>query len=146
MRRLLVLLVAAPLGGCALFGLVPMKHANDGLRDPHRVGRPTVDRCAVQPDAYLQQICRRERDDVLVFIRKLMVDDQICLEGNRITDGITSACRVRAFVEDVGLETIKLEIRDSPPGSDFRIMDDYWFHEEALADWDLETAGFELPR
>jgi hypothetical protein len=125
--------------------MVHMEHAGDGLRGPHRFGSPTVDRCAAQDGAQRQAACRRDRDAALAYVRHLMVDDQVCLEGNPLVDGVTVRCRVRAFVEDASPESIKLEIREAAPGASFAAMDDYWYHEAALVDLQLKSAGYALP-
>ncbi|MFN7130446.1 MAG: hypothetical protein ACK4N5_00090 [Myxococcales bacterium] len=113
-----------------------------GCSRVHKVGPPEQDRCARQSTEAMRKNCEELRDQAFAFARKLAVDDQVCLEGNPIGDGVTSRCRVRAFVADVAQKNVKLEIRDAPPDSKYRPMEDYWFHEAAIADMYLVGFGF----
>ena len=137
-----LLLPTLLLAGClAPAALVPMPHNQDGGRQPARV-EAVPDRCAALAEPQREQECGQARVEAIRFVRKLAVEDQICLEGNPLGDRITSRCTVRAFVEDVGPKAIKLEIRETPPGSRFDPMHDYWYHEDALVDLYLESLGF----
>jgi hypothetical protein len=108
------------------------------------VGPPRRDRCGAQPPREAKA-CAELRDRALTFVRRLSVDDQVCLLGNPLMDGVTQRCRVRAFVEDAGPSSVKLEIREASPDTSFVQMDDYWYHEAALADLQLRQSGFRLP-
>lgn len=141
MNRMLPV-AALALGGClAPAALVPMPHNQDGGRQPTRVG-PVPDRCPALAEPKREKECAQARLEGIAFVRRLSVEDQICLDGNPLGDRITSRCKVRAFVEDVGLTNLKLEIRETPPGGRFEPMHDYWFHEDALVDLYLESLGF----
>lgn len=130
--------------GCVGAGLVKMPHVDEGGRYAARVGDPATDRCAAQKDERAKEECRKERDKALAFVRKLSVDDQVCLEGNPMGDRITSRCKVRAFISDAGSGKLKLEIRETYEGSRFKPMQNLWYTERALADAWLESAGYLL--
>lgn len=123
--------------------LVPlMLLASCATMDSTRVAGPQRDRCAHQPEAHHRKSCEELRELAYKFARGLSVDDQVCLEGNPISDGVTSRCRVRASVSDVARGSVKFEIRDAPHDSKYRPMDSYWFHEAAIADMYLEGQGY----
>ena len=140
---LFVLLVCGLTTGCGL-GLVKMVHTDEGGRFATRVGDPEVDRCAAQKDATVRLNCKKERDRAMEFVRKVSVDDQLCLEGTAMENGVTPRCKVRAFVSDAGSGKIKLEIRETYGGSRFEPMQNLWYTEAALADAWLESAGYTL--
>jgi hypothetical protein len=139
----IVALFALVLGGClAPAALVPMPHNQDGGRRPARVG-PISNRCPRLVEPNREKECEQIRFDAINFVRRLAVDDQLCLQGNPLSDGVTGRCKVRAFVEDVGPKSIKLEIRHADPGTGFQPMADHWYHEDALVDLYLDSWGFE---
>ncbi len=107
-----------------------------------RIPPPQQERCARQSEERQRKSCEELRELAYKFARSLAVDDQVCLEGNPISDGVTRRCRVRAFVADVAQQNVKLEIRDAPHDSKYKPMEDYWFHEAALADMYLEGQGY----
>jgi hypothetical protein len=119
-----------------------MPHVDEGNRYADRVGDPATDRCAAQPDARRRKDCVKDRDRALTWVRHLSVDDQLCLEGNPMGDGVTRRCRVRAFVSDVGVNLVKLEVREVPPDSKYRPMQNLWFTEAALGDAYLRSLGY----
>jgi hypothetical protein len=119
-------------------------HAPDGLKDTHVVGAPSVDRCAAQAGATLQEQCRAERDQALRWVHHLSVDDQICIDGLVPLETELRQCSVRGFVQDTAPEQVKVEIREAPPGSPYKDISDYWFNEQALADIQLRAKGYVL--
>ncbi|HEY3447865.1 MAG TPA: hypothetical protein VGK67_16030 [Myxococcales bacterium] len=136
------LLAVAASTGCVAGLKVP--HVDEGGKFASRVGDPAVDRCAAQRDETLKLNCRREREQAMAFVRKVSVDDQICLEGNPMESGVTPRCKVRAFISDAGSGKLKLEIRETHGGSKFKPMQNLWYTEAALADAWLESAGYTL--
>jgi hypothetical protein len=139
MSRILALLALVFAGCTAAAGVTP-KHG-DGLVQPRKVG-PVADRCSSLADKGRAEECEQVRLEAIAQVRKLAVDDQVCLDGNPFSDGVTSRCKVRAFVEDVAPKSVKLEIRHADPGTGFEPMQDYWYHEDALVDLCLESRGF----
>jgi hypothetical protein len=133
-------LMVLALGGCAQ--VIERGKLPDAVQ---HVGSPAVDRCRAQPDRDRRAACEQARDQALAFVEKLAVGDQVCLEGNSLLDGVTHRCKVRASVADASSHSVKLEIRESPPSSKYRQMDDYWFTEEALADVYVKSVGFAAP-
>jgi hypothetical protein len=123
------------LSGCATLH-------GDGA-DRQHVGPPRVDRCAQMGGS--AQTCQKARKAALVMIRKLSVDDQVCIDGDHPLANPDRSCQVRGFVEEVAPNAVELEIRDAPPGSTYTAMSNWWFHEEALADLELRGTGYTLP-
>lgn len=140
---LLALALAGPLAAGCGAGLVYMPHRDEGNRYADRVQDPKVDRCAAQKDAAVKKDCLRARAAAVEFVRKLSVEDQICLEGSPMSDGITRRCKARAFVSDAGSGKVKVEVREST-GTRFKPMQNLWYTEAALADAYLESVGFTL--
>ena len=143
MRDLRGLVLALLLPGCTALAIAggAIPPPGDGMREPHRIGPPRGDRCAAQGGGQRKR-CETMRTEAQRFMGRLSVDDQVCLEGNPLLDGVTSSCTVRAFVEDTAPNTVKLEIREAAHGSKYILMDDYWFHEAALVDLQLKQSGF----
>ncbi len=140
--RHLAAFAALGLAGCnALAGAFVDTSGKAGRGVP-RVEAPKSDRCRAQADSDRRADCQEKRDSALVFVRRLGVGDQVCLEGNPLLDGVTHRCQVRASVADAAPGGVKLEVRDAPPASRYRPMDDYWFAEDALADLYLKSLGF----
>jgi len=135
--RCLAVCCALAMGACVTS---PLAHGE--ATSNHRIGPPGVDRCGKIANEARKMDCESLRDEAFVFVRKLAVDDMVCLEGNPLSAGVTKACKVRAFVEDVAPGSVKLEIRDAAPRSHYKAMEDYWFHEKALVDLYLTTRGF----
>ncbi len=145
-KRLVPLASALLLGlACKgpMAGTYPSRGPGIGNRDNHRLG-PKADRCA-GVDQGIRDICKRVRDEASTFVAKLAIDDQICLEGKAMDQPLAN-CTVRAYVADVSAEAIKLEVRDAPRSSRFKLMDEYWYHETALIDRYLVMAGFDDPK
>jgi hypothetical protein len=130
---------------CAALALASCVHGADGLKDTHVVSAPSVDRCAAQAGATLQSQCRAERDVALRWVHRLSVDDQICIDGLVPLETELHNCSVRAFVQDTAPDQVKVEIRETPPGSPYKDISDYWFNEMALADLQLQAKGYALP-
>lgn len=130
------------LAGCGNFAGAFIDTSGKAGRSMQRVEAPKVDRCSSQSDPERRAQCEEKRHSALAFVRKLAVEDQICLEGNSLLDGVTHRCKVRAFVTDASPRAVKLEIREAPPASRYRPMEDFWFAEEALADLYLKSLGF----
>ncbi|MGC4113856.1 MAG: hypothetical protein QM765_04215 [Myxococcales bacterium] len=143
MRYLALVALLAPLAhtGCGA-GKIP--HPEEGGRFADRVTDPKKDRCQAQPDETVRLNCRKERERAMAFVRRVSVDDQLCLEGNPMESGVTSRCKVRAFVSDAGSGKVKLEIRETYSGARYKPMQNLWFTEAALADAWLESAGYTL--
>ncbi len=142
MRSLAVLALIAS-AGCA--PAVALPHTDNAGRFAERKSDPKVDRCAQQKDEGRKKDCQRAKDGAVEFTRRLSVDDQICLDGNPMSDGLTSRCKARAFVTDAGVNKIKVEVREVEPGTGYRHMQEIWFTEAALADIYLLSLGYELP-
>jgi len=134
-----LLLAALLLSGCAML----MHPTEDG--HSHQVGPPKVDRCAAQPTPQAQADCSELRDETLVFVRKLFVDEQVCIDAVQPLQDDSRSCQVRAFVEGVSPESVQLEVRAAPPESRYHPMEEWWFHEKALVDINLRAKGFSLP-
>lgn len=131
--RLRVLLMGLLLAGCATAG--------------HRkqlVGPPERDRCAAQAREN-RASCETARDEAVRAVRKLSVDDQVCIDAVHELSDTSRSCGVRAFVEGVAPNAVELEIRDAPPGSKYGIDSEWWFEERALADVQLRALGYPLP-
>jgi hypothetical protein len=110
-----------------------------------RVGPPRADRCAAQSPASNRQACETARDTAVREVRKLAVDDQVCIDTVRELSDTSRACTVRAYVEGVAPNAVQLEIRDAPPGSRYAIDSEWWFEETALAEVELQALGYALP-
>lgn len=136
------LLVAS---GCSHVAAAFIDTSGKTGRSVRQVDAPKVDRCRAQADADRRSVCSEVRDQVMTYVRRLAVEDQVCLEGNSLVDGVTHRCKVRAFVADAAPGRVKLEIREAPPSSKYVTMADYWFAEEALADLHLKSLGFAAP-
>ncbi|MBI5543049.1 MAG: hypothetical protein HY901_04125 [Deltaproteobacteria bacterium] len=144
MRLALLVAPALCLAGClAPAAMARMPHVDEGGRYADRVNDPRTDRCAAQ-EGRRKKDCRAVRDQGLEFVRRLMVDDQICLEGNPMSDGISSRCKVRASVSDVGSNNVKLEIRHAAVGTRFKPMQNLWYTELALTDVYVASLGFSV--
>jgi len=139
-----VLPLALVLSGCGA-GLVYVPPRDEGNRYADRVEAPKTDRCAAQKGARRQEDCARVRDQALRFVGKLAVDDQLCLEGHPMADGVLRSCKARGFVSDVGANKVKVEVREVEPGGKYRPMQNLWFSEAALADLYVKSAGFSEP-
>jgi hypothetical protein len=111
-----------------------------GGRGTHRIAAPEEDRCQKAADG-LHDICAKVRDEGARYVARLSVDDQVCLDGLAM-EKPTVQCKVRAFVADTAPQAVKLEIRESPPGSKYLPMDMYWYAEGALVDRYLQMSGF----
>jgi hypothetical protein len=135
MRLLLSLALLSTCGCASLLG------AGGG---GHRVGAPGADRCAGQA-AGARQACAQARFAALEQVRKLYVDDQLCLDGQHPLEMTSAPCTVRAFVEGVTGHELQLEIRAAPEGSRYQVMDNWVFDEAALADVQLRALGYALP-
>ncbi|MBS2028906.1 MAG: hypothetical protein JST54_13475 [Deltaproteobacteria bacterium] len=132
--RTLVLLALA-LTGCATMG---------SSNRSNLVGPPKVDRCAMQP-ANAKKSCAEAMDVALRQVKKLMVDDQVCIDGEHELADDSRACQVRAFVEGAAPNAVQLEIRSAPPDSKYVIDSSWWYDERALAEVQLRALGYTLP-
>jgi len=112
-------------------------------RGTHKVGKPTVDRCAQQPGD-VRKACQRTAGEALEFARHLAVDDQLCIDGVHRIEEPRGGCVIRAFVSSTASNGVKLEIREAPGGSKYDVMSEWWFAEEAIADVQLKVFGYLL--
>jgi len=128
------LLLALALTGCATMG---GHHAN-------LVGPPKTDRCAAQP-SNAKRDCADAMDTALRVVKKLSVDDQVCIDGEHELADDSRECQVRAFVEGVAPNAVELEIRSAPPDSKYTIDSEWWYDEHALAEVQLRALGYTLP-
>jgi hypothetical protein len=127
---------------CPAVGLVP--DVDNGGRFAERVKDPKVDRCETQKEPRRKKDCLKAKDGALEFVRRLSVDDQLCLDGNPMSDGLTSKCKARAFVSDVGVNKVKVEVREVGGGTRYKHMQEIWYTEAALVDDYLKSLGYEL--
>ena len=133
------------LTACPVAMVAPALHESDGPgKQPSKVGDPKFDRCEQQKDGRRRKDCEQDRHVAMEWVRRLSVDDQLCLAGQPMSDGITHRCQVRAFVCDVSPHSVKLEIREAPAGSRYEAMENYWYTEKALADLYLKSLGYTL--
>ena len=114
---------------------------SDGARAVAEVNE-VPDRCESMESDERRQDCENARVEARQFVSKIEVLQQICLEGNPLGNGITSKCVVRAAVEDVNLKGFRVKIRESYPDSGFKVMDDYWFSNDAMVDIYLYSIGY----
>lgn len=114
---------------------------SDGARSVAEV-TDVPNRCESMKDDDKKQACENARVEARQFVSKIEALQQLCLEGNPLGNGITSKCVVRAAVEDVNLKGFRVKIRESYPDSGFKVMDDYWFSNDAMVDIYLYSIGF----
>lgn len=114
---------------------------SDGARAVAEV-TTVANRCEAMKTEDRKQACENARIEARQFVSKIEALQQLCLEGNPLGNGITSKCVVRAAVEDVNLKGFRVKIRESYPDSGFKVMDDYWFSNEAMVDIYLYSIGF----
>ena len=86
--------------------------------------------------------CADDRDAAYQQVRKLYVDDPICIDGVQPLSNTSTKCTVRAFVEGVSGKSYELEIRAAPDGSQYVLMDEWWFDEAAIVDIQLQALGY----
>jgi hypothetical protein len=141
--RSLLLLASLLCAGC-LAPAAYMPPTDNGGRYADSIKDPKVDRCAAQPEKRQRKDCAKARDDAFEFVRRLSPGDQICLDGNSMSDGVTGHCKARALVTDSGVNKVKVEVREISPGTGFKHMQEIWYTEAALADVYLMSLGFEL--
>jgi hypothetical protein len=142
MRAFLALALVVCLAGCPAASVV---YNPDGPgKRPTKVGDPKIDRCAAQQNSGRRKDCEQDRVTALEWVRRLAVDDQLCLLGQPMGDGVRHDCKVRAFVCDVSPRSVKLEIREAAVGTRYQPMEDYWYTEKALADAYLKSMGYKL--
>ena len=144
MRALAALSLCLCAGCLAPAALAYMPAVDNGGRYADKVQDPKVDRCKAQADLRRVEDCVKAKDRALEFVRRLSVDDQLCLEGNPMSDGLTGRCKARAFVSDVGVNKVKLEVREVGGGTRYKHMQEIWYTEAALVDDYLKSLGFEL--
>jgi hypothetical protein len=140
MRRLCL----ATLVACSACPAGHIPSVYNGGRFAERFQDPKVDRCESQKDARRKKDCLKAKDGALEFVRRLSVDDQLCLDGNPMSDGLTGRCKARAFVSDVGVGKVKVEVREVGAGTRYKHMQEIWYTEAALVDDYLKSQGFEL--
>lgn len=99
-------------------------------------------RCQALAESSRENACESARTDARQFVSSIEPLQELCLEGNPLGNGITSRCVVRAAVEDVDLRKVRVKVRQSYPDSGFKVMDDYWFSNDALVDIYLYSIGF----
>ncbi len=78
-----------------------------------------------------------------LYVRKLAVGDQVCLEGG-FGDPPGTGCLARASVEDTSNHAVMLEVRDAAPNSKWKAKGghQFWFDEAALIDLYLLDHGY----
>ncbi len=143
--RLVWLLGALLLASGCGAGLVYIAPRDEGNRYADRVADPKTDRCKAQKDYRRRDRCEQLREEARRFVARLAVDDQLCLEGQPMGDGVTRACAARGVVSDVGVNKVKVEVREVEPGGPYSPMQNLWFTEAALVDLYLKSAGFRTP-
>lgn len=79
-----------------------------------------------------------------LYVKKLSVGDQVCLEGGFGEPEGRSPCTVRASIEDTSQQGVMLEIRDVAPGSKWKGKGahQFWYDEAALIDLYLAERGY----
>ena len=70
--------------------------------------------------------CAQDRDAAYQRVRKLYVDDQICIDGLQPPSSTSTECTVRAFVEGVSGKSYEVEIRAAPDGNRYKLMEEWW--------------------
>lgn len=138
-------LAALPLlSGCnsQAVGVSPRSmRMGDGARYVAQIG-DVPNRCEMLAEPSRAAACEGARVEARQFIATIEPLQDLCLEGNPLGNGITSRCAVRASVEDVDLRQIRVKVRQSYPDSGFKVMDDYWFSNDAMVDVYLYSLGF----
>lgn len=78
-----------------------------------------------------------------LYVKKLAVGDQVCLEGG-FGDPPTTGCLARASVEDTSNQGVMLEVREASPSSKWKTKGShqFWFEEAALIDLYLADHGY----
>lgn len=142
--RALALLAVLALAGClAPASLAKMPHTDNGGRFADRVDDPQTDRCKAMRDGRTRRDCEKTRNEARRWAVDLAVGSEFCLEGNPMSDGVTGLCKARAYVTDVGVNKVKVELRDVDPASRrYRHMQEIWYTEAALVDEYLKSLGF----
>lgn len=130
--------LALSVGAC---GGSSYSRISDGARSVAEI-KDVPDRCESLADESQKQNCQNMRVEARQFVSGIEALQQICLEGNPLGNGITSKCVVRAAVEDVDLRGFRVKIRETYPDSGFKVMDDYWFSNDAMVDIYLYSMGF----
>ena len=142
--RALVLCSLVCCAACPVGSAVYIPATDNGGRFAERIQDPKIDRCDSQKEARRKRDCQKAKDGALEFVRRLSVDDQLCLDGNPMSDGVTGRCKARAFVSDVGVNKVKLEVRETSGGTRYKHMQEIWYTEAALVDDYLKSLGYEL--
>jgi hypothetical protein len=106
-----------------------------------KVGRPRVDRCAMQG---ARAACEMARAQATTYARRLAVDDQVCIDGKQRLEQAMEGCELRGFVESTAPNGVMVEIREAPSDSRYPRGTEWWFSEEALADLQLRALGYRL--
>lgn len=136
------------LGACVLLGCIKdtrvQRDRGGGLfGNAPEVGAPTRDRCASLGQSGVRPQCEEARALARIYVRRLSVTDDICLEGG-FGEVPGAACLARAFVADTGPGQILVELREARPESRWfnHIQHQVWFAEEALVDLYLAERGY----
>lgn len=138
------LATTALLAGCnsQAMGVSPgSMRMGDGARYVTEIN-DVPNRCAMLADPGRESACEAARVEARQFVSTIEPLQHLCLEGNPLGNGVTSRCVVRASVEDVDLRQVRVKVRESYPDSGFKVMDDYWFSNDAMVDIYLYSIGF----
>lgn len=106
------------------------------------VKAPVKDRCQNYTPA-THQSCIKERNIASLYVRRLTVGDQVCIE-NGLGFSPNAECRARAAVVDASPEALLLEIREAQPASKWfsQPRARTWYQEGALVDQYLVEHGY----
>jgi hypothetical protein len=105
---------------------------------------PKEDRCAkFKRGGSAATACDEARYLGQVYVRRLAIGDEVCLEGG-FGDPPGGACLARAAVADTGTNLVLLEVRQARPDSRWfqKEQSQFWFQEGALVDLYLADHGY----
>lgn len=141
MRGLVVTLALLSMGCVHMVGST-VGRVIDEQRTP-RIPGPERDRCQKLGKGAARGRCDEAKYLAEIYVRKLAVGDQVCLEGG-FGEQPTGACLARAAVIDTGSNALLVEVRDAKPDSRWakREIEGYWMEETALVDLYLAEAGY----
>jgi hypothetical protein len=140
-RALVLAVLACMAGGC-----VRETRTRAGgielLHDVPLVRAPSPDRCAAHVGTR-RGACAEGRTLGQVYVRRLAVGDEVCLEGG-FGDPPQRACAARAAVADAAVNRVLIEVREARPGSPWFSAEQrqFWFEEGALVDLYLKDHGY----
>jgi hypothetical protein len=102
-----------------------------------------ADRCATYTGKNRREACNEARMLGEIFVRKLSVGDEVCLDGG-FGDSGRGACSARAAIADTATGKDLIEVREASPGSTWfgKEQRQFWFEEGALVDLYLKDHGY----